>query len=687
MNIRSLLLSLLAVSLICGLTYYNDAVLGQTFLIGNHMPIAVFGTLILFLYFVNNHLGKVSLKRSELALIVGISLSVCVVPASGLLRTFTTTLIMPQNYKTADPSFAENKIVESAPKQLLVDVTPENRDKVLGQFKQGKQNPETIFSPGKALAEVPWSAWWPTLKWWLPIILSFWICLIGLSLFVHKQWSEHELLPYPLAQFTSSLFPEEGKTVSSVFKDRLFWVSFLLVFGLYANNYLTNVINVYTGSSNWRHIPTQINIEPLLSGIAILEPISRWPFTAPTIFFSVIGFAYFLSDDVALSVGIGPFIYTYITSILAATYGISMGGGNSIASGNTFFTFGAYLGMFMMIVYTGRNYYASILKQSLCVSKAPSDDDNYPILGARLTMLGGLAMWGLLLALGLDWLMAAFYVVGSIILMLVLGRIIAETGLFFVQAYWVPCSIIIGFMGYNAVGPETALMMFILSMVLTLDPREALLPFMVNSLKIFDDNKVKLKKGVSLCIIFIVIGLGVALPVTLAIQYNTQAPMGDWWAVNVAPKGPFEKAIVIKKDLLSKGEVVLEQANSVSGFDRLLELNSQVELITPFCIGLGLFLLFSFLRLRFLKWPFHPVMFLICLQYATMLTAASFLIGWLVKIAVTKFGGVSVYQKLKPLMIGLITAELLAALIPVIIGFIYVMITGDEAVYFRVFPG
>ncbi|MCY2928620.1 MAG: hypothetical protein NTV86_03840 [Planctomycetota bacterium] len=64
--------------------------------------------------------------------------------------------------------------------------------------------------------------------------------------------------------------------------------------------------------------------------------------------------------------------------------------------------------------------------------------------------------------------------------------------------------------------------------------------------------------------------------------------------------------------------------------------------------------------------------------------AFSFLLGWLAKIAATHLGGHTVYEKVKPLMIGLIAGEILAATIPMIVGALYYLFTGRTPVGFWV---
>jgi hypothetical protein len=93
--------------------------------------------------------------------------------------------------------------------------------------------------------------------------------------------------------------------------------------------------------------------------------------------------------------------------------------------------------------------------------------------------------------------------------------------------------------------------------------------------------------------------------------------------------------------------------------------------------GLGLVLLTTFGRLRFARFPIHPVLFLIWGTYWGKAIAGPFLVGWLIKIIITKYGGHSLFQKVKPMMFGLIAGDLLGGCIPIVVGFIYYYITGD----------
>ena len=90
MTVRAVLLGLLGAGIICSFAYFNDWVMHQTQLVGNNMPMAVYGGLILFLLLLNPLLfylrRKLALSGRELAVILAMVLASCAVPGAGLMR-------------------------------------------------------------------------------------------------------------------------------------------------------------------------------------------------------------------------------------------------------------------------------------------------------------------------------------------------------------------------------------------------------------------------------------------------------------------------------------------------------------------------------------------------------------------------------------------------------------------------
>ena len=80
MSRRALLLGLIGAATICAITYFNDWVLRQTFLVGNHMPVSVYGGLLVVVLLnglLITYRGKWAFTGGELSLILAMPLAAC----------------------------------------------------------------------------------------------------------------------------------------------------------------------------------------------------------------------------------------------------------------------------------------------------------------------------------------------------------------------------------------------------------------------------------------------------------------------------------------------------------------------------------------------------------------------------------------------------------------------------------
>lgn len=668
--LRAWLLGITGVVFICTYTYFNDAIMRQTMFIGNSMPISVFGGLLLFVLLLNPLLrrwhDKLALGGRELAWVLALMLVVCVIPGSGLLRTFSTSLLLPHRFAKTEAGWRENQVVQMVPERMLVDPRADE-DRILSGFvsglKEGERTPETLA----VLAQ----AWGHTLIYWLPLILLLWCALIGLALVLHRQWSVHEQLPYPIASFTDSLLPDEQRRSSPLLGNRLFWGGFAVVLLIHMNNYLYAWY-----PKTLIQIPLYFDFWNLQSAFTTFAKGEAWWAFSPRLFLTVVAFAFFLSSDVALSLGIGPFIFTYIAGFATVYYGVSLQGGSNFGlKPVTFLNFGAYLGMLLAILYTGRYHYLQTLKQALFLGRREQTNQAC-VWGARAFLLCSLGFLAMLVAVGLDWQLAVLFLAGTVILFVVMSRIIAETGLFFIAPATTPGVIILGLLGARSLGPETMAIVYLLTTVLLIDPREALMPFVTNALKLVELRRFPLGRSAANFAAVVAFGLAIAVPATLYYQYTRGANMRDYWATNTAPRSAFVEALAIDQRLSAQGE--REYAHAVSGWRRFVDPSpnsTQLYYLAAGCLLVGSF---AFCRLRYANWPLHPVMFLTWATWPGRMFAVSFLIGGVLKLLVTKYGGAKTCQSLKPLMIGVIAGEMLGGVIPSIVGFLYYMLTNPQ---------
>lgn len=667
--IKAFLLGLTGVGLICGFTYFNDNVLHQTILISNHMPVSVYGGLIIFLLVINPLLFRLGRRAGftsrQLAVVLAMVLASCTVPGFGLMRTLTTSLMLPHYHNRIEPGWQEQNIIDLAPKRMLADPS-KNESEALNGFIQGMG----VGSKHISFSRIPWYAWTSTLVFWLPLVLFLWIGLIALSVLVHPQWSLYEQLPYPIVRFANALLPQHGKIKSHIFNNRLFWIGCGAILVIHLINY------TYRWFPSFIEIPTTFDFRPLKDISPTFIKGGGLNLFMVSLEFTVIAFAYFLSSDVSLSLGIGPFLWAFVVGIFL-NYGVSIVGAESYdfltLRPMAFINFGAYFGFFLAIFYWGRNYYANVFKRAFLLPSREKIENQY-VWSARIFIVSFFFFFMGLVFIGLNWELALLYTIIAVIIFIVMSRIVVETGLFFIQAWCFPGVILWGIFGAKALGPQTILIMSIVTTVILMDPRETLMPYMSNSLKLLELHKVKYGKVAMASVVAIIFALIISVPLTLYFQYDRGVNFSDHWTIKAAGFA-FKNAVRIKHRLVAQGD--LHFSDSFSGWESFIHMSPNKPCMIAFAAGFILVILFSFSRIKLAWWPLHPVMFLVWSTYPGRRFAASFFIGWFIRFLVTKYGGVKIYNKLKPLMFGLIAGDMLGGIIPILIGIMYYYITGD----------
>ncbi|MCY2928749.1 MAG: hypothetical protein NTV86_04500 [Planctomycetota bacterium] len=539
MTFRSVLIGLLAGAAICATTYFNNLVIKQSSLVGSYIAFAVFGGLILFVLLVNPLLGRIrrtfALSGGELAVVIAISLAACYVPGRGLMHYLCPALMTPHAINQQRFDWQRQGVLALAPEQMLADPSA-NPEAALARFYQGRGGDEHV-----SLREIPWYAWRRTLWFWLPLLLSMSVAVIGLSLVVHHQWSNHERLRYPIALFADALLPDPQGRRAGVFRSGFFWTGTAVVLGIHAVNY------AHTWWPRFIEIPRRFDLWSLKQIFPTFAAGGAGGLLDPNIYFMCVGFAFFLATDMSLSLGIAPYLYTWFAGI-CLVHGCNFGGGMLQPNIERFLLAGSWTGMFLVLLYTGRRYFWNTLKKALGLPGA-DHVKRYSVWGARVAAVALSAFVIQLIVLGLDWPLALLYTLGVLVLYVTVARVVAEAGVYYVHPSYFPCATIIGFLGIEAVGPKGALIMAILTSVLVIDPRELLMPFIVQGLKIAELKCVPVGRVGAMALPMILLGLAIAIPVTLYWSYDRGVnAASDGWAMAVFYGAPFNAVAGAKED-------------------------------------------------------------------------------------------------------------------------------------------
>ena len=589
---------------------------------------------------------------------------------------------------------------------------------------------------GWTLDQLPWPLWAPVLARWGGATLLLAGMALGLALVVHPQWTRRELLPYPIARLleeaaappeappeapealpekpSEGVAPAEASAAASgtpaVLRRGTFWAGFALV----------AAVHLLGGLHAWfpavPEVSLSFNLNPLrtLFPVASTVPQADGVF-APRLYPAVAAFACFLTLPVGFSLGISMLLWLALGSLVLGSGAAFTDGFYGPGSGNLLRA-GAYAGMTAVVIYTGRRFYAAAGLQAVALGgllpHGGRGVDASAVWGARLAVVGGVGAAAVLRSLGLETLPALGFVVALGAVWVVMARVVAETGCFYLQPGFLPVGIASGLLGDAALGPTGLILLGLASLLFLGDQRETLMPFLLHALRLADPPPERGGAGAAG-----VVGAGasggsgggtarpgpstgrfapwlalavagsfvLALGVTFLWQYNAGVDAADRWARLWMPVQPWDQLTRSLSNLAAEGR--LAESVFAGSLERLGLLDPREGAWLWFSGGLLAVVVCASCRLRIPGWPLHPVVFLVWGTPPMSRFAWSFLVGWLIKLCVIRLGGTRAYRSMRPFLVGVISAELLMALLWIAVGAGYYASTGKTPASYTVFPG
>lgn len=672
MTIRAVLIGLLLGLVIATFGYVNDWVLYLSYVAGDLMPVSVYGLLVLGLVLVNpalRALGRRHLKGAEWTVIWCLMLVACVIPGPGLLWGFHNAIVMPVAEQREHPGWQATEdrpdLLSYVPERMLAaEHLPgrEQEDVVIRGFLQGLGDPDKMMP----VSRVPWRAWVGPYSFYIPLIVLGFIASICVAVIIHRQWAYREHLRYPMAEVTNMLIGEDpSQAFGSVFRQKLFWLGFALAGGIL----LINGLNAYYPA--FVNVPLHADLTPIAQACPRITKIEHYlNLLQPRLFFALVGMAFLISSEVSFSLGISHIAYALLFSVLLSR-GVDMANDHMSGGVPRYQIFGSYLGGGLVIVYAGRKFYWAVLKRALG-GQSGEAVERRAIWACRLLMASGVAMILLLRVLvGLDLFLSALFVMIVGLMFLVLTRINVETGVLFIQPWWQPVAVLTGLFGVRALGPRAIITLGLLSLVLTIDPRVCLMPLVSNAFKVADRQRVRTTALSGWVMVMLVLGLAVAVPFVLYVQYDIGGAALYGWA-NTATRMPFETLKRDVDDLVACDALdSAGKADGWGGLERIKQIEPSRVFLWSAGAGVALILICTAGRLRWPWWPIHPVMFMVWGTNVSRWFGPSFMAGWLAKVIITRFGGAAGYRKARSFFIGIIAGEVVAGVGWMIVGALY----------------
>ncbi len=626
---------------------YNDWYLRNTLLIGNHFPYIAIALLVLLAVGVNGGLRRwVRLEPfspGELMLIwamVGIAGGI---GSAGLLRYFPSYVTAPAFYATSGNDYA-TYLLPHLKDWMVVSRDPDSTAN--RWFMEG-------LSRGQA---IPWKAWaTPMVAWFGFMAMLYAVNLAMVSVFFH-QWSVRERLIFPAVQVPAMIAEAAppGRFLNSFFANRLTWAGIaipLLIWGWNgAVPYRPELPRIPMNWYSWTLFPDR--------------PWSELHLQSMYIYFTGIGLTFLLTTEIAFSLWFFYVLYR-ASYVYIAWLGTGATGfwGNWGTRVSVFETAGAMVAIAVFLCWTARAGLQEWMRR--VQSGGRHEADSLPPRVAAALLVGGTAgMIGWFLLAGAQWWAATAGVLLFLVVVLVLTRVVAESGLIFVQSNVVPFDFLRGLVPPGWLTGFTLAAFVLHKGVHMFDLREIFMPYAADGLKATSTARLRPGKVIAVfgLTAAVAVGAGVFAKVTTSYKYGG-VNLDD--GANIG----FPNAFL--------GSAVAHQKNPPA-FDWVNVGDTKVVPVNAahVAVGGGLTATMLFLRSRFLWWPLHPFGLVMCGTWAMEMFWFSILLGWIAKVIVMNLLGAQVYRKVLPFMLGLVVGECLAATFWAVIG----LLTGTPGI-------
>ncbi|MFT3785688.1 MAG: hypothetical protein QM770_05915 [Tepidisphaeraceae bacterium] len=641
LTIRAVLLGLLLMAGIAIAAPFNDHVVNNGYLIGNFAPPVLLAAIVLMSLgnsLVRAIAPKLALRSGERAVAAMIVLVGCSLPNQGLLRQLIPILASPFSMKTENPEFAAAFNKMDLPAQLfpVQSMQTGEREHVITDFYGRLSDGGTI----------PWSAWTRALLAWSIPVLGAAAMLIGIAYATSQQWLKNERLAFPLATLYEQLLadPEPGRRVPALLRSPMFWTAAiaalvyqsLIAAQPYYPRYFPNLYLYY----DFKRFMTEPPLRDLPDYLKSTK-----------IYLMMVGIAYFIPTRASFSV--------WSLTVIVGIFQASSTAGNRIGISNPALFdehFGAAIALVISILWLGRTRYGRIVKLALLPGVRRNDDDRdittAEVMGLRVTILGTAVLSGwLFMVAGLTWWVVLAIVGTTVLCHIVTARIVAEIGIPCVRS--TPNSLsIVQLFPATAITTKDAFFAGVGNLLGSITSRESVTVYAQHADVVLSrETDTKSQKRWPAVLTFTLIFSAVVCTIASLMLYYSYSNTLETGSTTVENK-------VSLVDWPQSN--FRDPVNSVSRGAWAPKAHDPVVHISA---GFIVAALLAICSARFAGWPFVPIGFLLATGWYGQLAWLSLAIGWIAKTTVLRFGGASLFVKLRPIFVGLIVGEAMAVVL------------------------
>jgi hypothetical protein len=623
-TVRAMVIGLIVTALISLWIHYAELVLGgtrgHTALANTSIPVGAF-SILFALVFINLGLTRISprlrLAPAEMLTIYVMGAVSSVLSSSGGVHFLIPTITAAHYFATPENGWAD-LFHRFIPKWIA------------------QSNPEALKAFYRGNATVDFHAWATQMAVWCGFLLIFTTSTLCMVYILRKQWIEREHLPFP----TVTLPLELARDDAPILRDKFFWIGTIATFVIVCWNTL---------SLNYPALPRVWLRATDLSANFATPPWNAMSPVTVTFFPFAIGIGYLLSTEVVFSCWFF-FIFNKLEAVWGSALGWSTGGAGvqSVFPWLSFQAAGSFLGLAGVSIWISRRHLRDVYRAAF-----GNNPDNDPeARGYRLAMVGlafsVLAMIAFTVLAGAGVLVATVWVILMLAYLLAATRIRAETGNAWPVGPQVEGLQFLLMMGGSQAfrAADLTALTYVRAATAQADFRGVCMSHQLDGLKIGDSVGIKPGRLVGAMTLAVAFATVVSFIIALFVwtKYGALAKTDTWRSM--MGKTSFDKLAAWLK---------VPTSPDTGG-------------MTGVGMGVTATMFLSYMRMRYVWWPFHPVGYCMSTTWLAYNTWMPFFIAWLAKVCIIRGGGMKLYKRMLPLFLGLIAGDFMGGALTTLIG-------------------
>ena len=639
---RAFIIGFVFAVLICAFTPFNNIYRNATPLGGGYFPLAPFYVLfwLTFLTAFTRMFFKKSqiLTGSELLFTWGLMLLVSGIAYTGFARTFFINITAPFYFSSIGNQW--HTILQPL---LPHSLFPQSSGAVSMLYNgiKGGQNMGWM----ELAFKIPWTSWAvPFLSWGIFMVICYFLllCLIHI---VSRQAMENERMNFPLLIVPKMMEKAlDEKKLSSFFGNRFLLTGLSIPICLHilngVNFYFPSFPHINTLILAGRYFPKQ----GILAGFAKLK-LYFYP--------AFIGFAFLASKQVSFSFWFFFIAGAFLTGILSAA-GLSFPAaelgttfGPTLSHPEETQMVGAFIVFALFLVWLARFHFSRIAKNAFQITNRKNDPD---FLVDTITFWGTISGFIALVVWfsfhGVSVLQSLILIVFFILFTMIAVRVVCQGGVTYFTLTVAPLDAINTILGLKIFSSAALVLGSISQKVLFVDLRESVAPSILHTLKITRRYK---GQGKIICTIFLTmvacLFVSAIAMILLCYKYGIRELQLDWAT---------RTTLSMYNNILPLIHNNITQGNSIKYF------------ALAGAIIMGILVVCYH---RFYWWPLHPIGYLMLYSSAMRILWLSFFMGWAFNALCMRYGGVTLFKKMRYFFVGLIIGDFLMGGTWAIIGF------------------